>query len=64
MQEREVWRLFFFRKLIEIFHRTVKKIKNQARYEIFNPFVTIGRTGTSNFKVKVMVVCLNISFMT
>ena len=29
----------------------------------FNPFVSIGRTGTSNLKVKVMVICLNISFM-
>ena len=26
---------FFFRKLIELFHRTLKKIKNPARYERF-----------------------------
>ena len=26
---------FFYRKLLELFHRTMKKIKNQARYEIF-----------------------------
>ena len=25
---------FFFRKLNELFHRIMKKIKNQARYEI------------------------------
>ena len=29
-----------------------------------NPFASIGRTGTSNGKVKVMVICLNISFKT
>ena len=29
-----------------------------------NPFASIGRTGTSYGKVKVMVICLNISFMT
>ena len=31
-----------------------------------NPLASIGRTGTSNdkVKVKVMVICLNISFMT
>ena len=26
---------FFFTKLIELFHRPMKKIKNQARQEIF-----------------------------
>ena len=31
---------------------------------VFNPFASIGRTGTSNAKVRVMVICLNISFMT
>ena len=31
---------------------------------LFNPFASIGRTGTSKGKVKVMVICLNISFMT
>ena len=30
----------------------------------FNPFVSIGRTGTSKCKVKVRDICLNISFLT
>ena len=30
----------------------------------FNPFTSIGRTSTSNAKVKVVVICLNIPFMT
>ena len=32
--------------------------------EVINSFASIGRTGTSNRKVKVMVIYLNISFMT
>ena len=39
-----------------------RKINNGRK--AFNPFASIGRTGTSNGKVKVMVICLNISFMT
>ena len=36
-----------------------------AHFEVsFNPFASIGRTGTSNSKVKVKVSCLDISFMT
>ena len=31
---------------------------------LLNPFATTGSTGTSKSKVKVMVICLNISFMT
>ena len=30
----------------------------------FNPFVSIGRTGSSKGKVKVRDICLNISFLT
>ena len=30
----------------------------------FNPFASIERTGTSKGKVKVRVICLNISFLT
>ena len=46
----------------------LKNIKNKLYFKCrcgnLNPFASIGRTGTSKGKVKVMVICLNISFMT
>ena len=44
--------------------KTSKVILCYIQAFFFNPFASIGRTGTSKGKVKVMVICLNISFMT
>ena len=35
MLERKILSSFFFCQLIELFHRTMKKIENPAKYELF-----------------------------
>ena len=37
MLERKVLSSFFFSKLIELFHRTLKKFENLAKNELFLP---------------------------
>ena len=37
MLERNILSSFFFSQLIELFHRTMKKIENPAEYELFVP---------------------------
>ena len=37
MLERKILGSFFFSQLIELFHRTMKKKENPAKYELFLP---------------------------
>ena len=52
------------RKKKKFFQKIYSYFSFYARESNFKPFASIGRTGTSNAKVKVMVICLNISSMT
>ena len=54
------------KQLKSLMKNLLKSLKSLIKtlLKSLNPFASIGRTGTSNGKVKVMVIRLNISFMT